>query len=79
MPGKAAEEAAEAKKEARVRTNAKAGVQPSSIDDDEYIKYYLSVGGTRSSNASNATTSSEEVTSIKRLREEDEAGPSKKK
>ncbi|KAK1615109.1 hypothetical protein QYE76_020626 [Lolium multiflorum] len=73
----AAEEAVAAKKEARAR--AKVEAQPACIDDDKDTKDYSSEGDTSSSDASNATTSSEEVTSRKRLREDDETGPSKKK
>ncbi|KAK1627406.1 hypothetical protein QYE76_001721 [Lolium multiflorum] len=62
-----AKEAAAAKKEERDRAKA----QPASTDDDER--------DTSSSDESNDIGSSEDVTCRKRLREDDEAGPSKNK
>jgi hypothetical protein len=62
-----AEEAAAAR--SRAKAEAEAMAQPASTIDDE--------GDTNSSDASNDTCSSEEVTSRKRHHEDDEAGPSK--
>jgi hypothetical protein len=61
-------------KEARARAKVKAEAQPACTNDDEYTKEYSSEGDITSSDASNATTSSEEVTSRKRLHENDEMG-----
>ncbi|KAK1653621.1 hypothetical protein QYE76_071426 [Lolium multiflorum] len=73
----AAEEAAVTKKEARVRARAEA--HHPFADNDEDPNDHLSEGYSISSDASNASTSSQEVTNMKRLREDDELGPSKKK
>jgi hypothetical protein len=75
----AGEEVAVAKKEARARVKTKAKSQPACTAADENTKDYSSKGDTSSLDASKATTSSEEVTSRKRLREDDEAEPSKHK
>jgi hypothetical protein len=69
-----AEEAA-TKKEARARTKA----LPACTNGDEDGKDYSLEGDTSSSDASNTTSSSEQVMSRKCLRANDEAGPSKKK
>nr|XP_051196980.1 uncharacterized protein LOC127310336 [Lolium perenne] len=71
----AVEEAAAEKKETRARAKAKREVQQACTDDDEDTKDYSSEGDTSYSDASNATTSVEEVMSRKRLREDDEARP----
>jgi hypothetical protein len=74
----ATEETVATKKEARARAKA----QPACTDDEEDTKDYSSEGDTSSSNASDATSCSEEVASRKRLcedDEDDEARPSKNK
>jgi hypothetical protein len=63
---------------ARVKAKAEAEAQPASTDGDKYSKDYSLEGDTSSPDATNSTTSSEEVTSRKPLRQDDEAGPSKK-
>jgi hypothetical protein len=65
-------EAEEAVAKEEARAWAKANAQPACSDDEEDTKYDSSEGNA-------PTSSSEEVPSRKRLREDDEAGPSKKK
>jgi hypothetical protein len=72
----AVEEAAATKKEARVWARAQA--QHPFTDDDDDPNDHSSERDSSSSDASTASTSFQEVMSRKRLRENDETGPSKK-